>query len=181
MTTIALSEQMAEKSDAELLAMLNLPADWTPEALEAARSELQKRSIDTSNLVSSVPPPLNVPRRSYGALVWAGFLLLGVFSGRAYWFQLVCSVISVGVCVAWFIVSGRCTRRGFLCRFLGYMAFGAGSMLPLSAALLFPLGALKKTSPDIIGSQFVLMFAVGAGLIVGGFYLVFRRNAKVVA
>jgi hypothetical protein len=42
---------MAEKSNDELMAMLVHADDWVPEALDAARTELHKRKVDTSNVV----------------------------------------------------------------------------------------------------------------------------------
>ena len=38
------AEQMARKTDPDLLAMLARPRDWTPEALDAARTEIHKRA-----------------------------------------------------------------------------------------------------------------------------------------
>ena len=42
-----LAQQMAEKSDQDLLAMFASPDDWTAEALDASKTELQKRGIDS--------------------------------------------------------------------------------------------------------------------------------------
>jgi hypothetical protein len=42
-----LALKMAEKSDHELLAMFASPADWTAEALDCAKAELQKRGLDS--------------------------------------------------------------------------------------------------------------------------------------
>ena len=41
-----IEQKIAERTDEELLAMFGQRDDWTPEALEAARIELQKRNID---------------------------------------------------------------------------------------------------------------------------------------
>lgn len=50
---------MAEKSDRELLDMFQSPDDWTAEALDAARAELQKRNVALPSADESVvPPPL---------------------------------------------------------------------------------------------------------------------------
>jgi hypothetical protein len=49
-----LARQMAEKSDAELLAMFASPDDWTTAALECAKAELRKRGIDNPG---ERPPP----------------------------------------------------------------------------------------------------------------------------
>jgi hypothetical protein len=48
---------MADKSNEELSAMFGRPDDWQPEALEAARAELQRRGIDPAAVVGG-PPPL---------------------------------------------------------------------------------------------------------------------------
>ena len=42
-----LAQKMAEKSEQELLAMFASPDDWTAEALDSARTELRKRSLDS--------------------------------------------------------------------------------------------------------------------------------------
>lgn len=39
--------KMAEKTDANLTNMLLHPDNWTSEALDAARTELQRRGIET--------------------------------------------------------------------------------------------------------------------------------------
>jgi hypothetical protein len=44
------AQQMAEKTDQELLAMFTLPADWTAEAFVSAEAELRKRNVDTSHI-----------------------------------------------------------------------------------------------------------------------------------
>lgn len=181
MTTLELSQKIAEKTDAELLAMFQSPADWTAEALDAAIAELQKRNVNTDGLVSVAPPQLDLPKRSYGVVVWAGILLLSMFSGSAYWFQIACGVISIAACAWWFIVSTRCRRHGFFRRLLGYLSFGFGSMLPLSAALLFPLGVVSKTPSDVVAFRFLIMIALAIGLIIGAFALVFQRAEKMVA
>ena len=41
-----LSLQIANKTDEELLAMFKRPENWLPEALDAARAELQRRGVD---------------------------------------------------------------------------------------------------------------------------------------
>ena len=48
-----LAPRMKEKTDQELLAMLGSPADWTLEALDVAKAELQSRKVDTSSLEAS--------------------------------------------------------------------------------------------------------------------------------
>lgn len=45
-----LPQQMAAKTDQELAAMFASPGDWTTEALEAAKVELQRRGIDTATI-----------------------------------------------------------------------------------------------------------------------------------
>jgi hypothetical protein len=46
-----LVEQIAGKSDEELLAMLAKQDDWSPEAINAARAELDKRNIDITQSI----------------------------------------------------------------------------------------------------------------------------------
>src|SRR5436190_5486376 len=45
-TNEQLAAQMAQKTSDELLAMFRSARDWTPEALSAAKNELQKRQMD---------------------------------------------------------------------------------------------------------------------------------------
>lgn len=52
-----LAAQMAGKTSDELSAMLSRPDDWLPEALDAARAELQRRGID-ANTIRVGPPPM---------------------------------------------------------------------------------------------------------------------------
>src|SRR5690349_17919588 len=47
-----LAEQMANKTDDDLLAMFKRPEDWLPEALELAGAELRRRGLTTP------PPPI---------------------------------------------------------------------------------------------------------------------------
>jgi hypothetical protein len=43
-----LPAQIAESTNEQLLAMLKEPGDWIPEALDAARAELQRRGVDSA-------------------------------------------------------------------------------------------------------------------------------------
>ena|ERR1017187_863272 len=54
-----LAQQMADKSEQELLAMFASPADWTPEALDSAKAELRKRNVDTSHIEDA---PVRCPK-----------------------------------------------------------------------------------------------------------------------
>ena len=49
---------MAEKSDVELLDMFESPNDWKPEALNAARAELQRRNVAIPSPEVPAPPPI---------------------------------------------------------------------------------------------------------------------------
>jgi hypothetical protein len=52
-----LAAQMAQKTNDQLVAMLQRPDDWLPESLDAARAEIQRRGIETST-ISVGPPPM---------------------------------------------------------------------------------------------------------------------------
>jgi hypothetical protein len=54
-----LAQQMAEKTDQELLAMFTSPADWTAQALDSAKAELRKRNVDTSHIDDA---PIRCPK-----------------------------------------------------------------------------------------------------------------------
>ena len=53
-----LARQMTEKSDQELLAMLDSPADWSQEALDASKAEVKNRKIVVEPPGNSSLPPL---------------------------------------------------------------------------------------------------------------------------
>src|SRR5579862_4806553 len=56
-----LAGQMTGKPDQELLDMCKRPSDWSPEALEAAKLELQKRNIRVVQVTpEALPLPANV-------------------------------------------------------------------------------------------------------------------------
>ena len=117
---------------------------------------------------------------SYGVLAWAGFLVLGLFAGsHLFLIQVLCCAASVVACISWHVVSRKRRRRGFFRRALGYVAFGLGSMLPLSGAFIVLLGRVQKVSPNRTATLFIIVFLIAAGLIAGARYLVFRRDEKV--
>lgn len=45
-----LAKSLSEKSDQELIGILETPADWRPEVIDFARSELGRRSISTTQI-----------------------------------------------------------------------------------------------------------------------------------
>ena len=53
-----LARQMTEKSDQELLAMLDSPADWSQEALDVAKAEVKNRNITVETPGNSSLPSL---------------------------------------------------------------------------------------------------------------------------
>lgn len=55
-TQSTLPSMMAEKTDQELLDMFSRPADWTPDAIDAARAELQKRGLRPIESSPQQPP-----------------------------------------------------------------------------------------------------------------------------
>lgn len=132
----------------------------------------------TEKIELSLPATKQAPSPSYGILVWAGFLALTAFSGpRTFPIQVVCYLLSLGACIWWFIFSRTHERRRELWRgVLGCIAFGCGSMLPLSAAYVVLLGQVHKDSPIHIAISFIFFIAAATGLIVGASYLVFKRH-----
>ena len=69
-----LAQKMAEKSDQELLAMLETPADWTPEALDAAKAELKTRDTDTKASPLHQTPPVQKSKEAVPITVTTQFL-----------------------------------------------------------------------------------------------------------
>jgi hypothetical protein len=158
--------------------------------------ELRAPETEPSNQVSSTTEFLT-PKPSYGVFVWAGFILLVAYStishlledvehlnivGTFFIFLVVlCGVMSVAVCIWWHFVSKKRARKlGVLRGVLGCIAFAFGTILPLSAAMLIPLGFAKKSSFIIIGAQFIIFLAIATGLIAGAYHLVFQRDEKTV-
>jgi hypothetical protein len=83
-----LSAQMADKTNDELLAMFKRPDDWLPEALDAARAELQRRGVDTGTIHIG-PPPIPDGQPVFFAvsplkLVLMSTVTFGIY--EIYWF-----------------------------------------------------------------------------------------------
>jgi hypothetical protein len=74
---------VAKKTDQELQDMFARPEDWIPLALDAARTELQKRNIRPIEVAAQPAPNVNVedtaggPIPAKGVWWWAGFVTLG--------------------------------------------------------------------------------------------------------
>ena len=87
-TTTPTHMHMAEKTDDQLIQMLRRPDDWLPEALNAARAELQQRGIDTSAITVGPPPmpagqPIFFPVSSLKLVVMC-IVTFGIY--EVYWF-----------------------------------------------------------------------------------------------
>ncbi len=80
-----LNEQMAGKTDQQLVAMFSKPDDWTPEALDAARAELQNRKVP---IPPPPPPPSGEEMRQQRK---RDFKRIG-------WFLLIVGLIASGIC-----------------------------------------------------------------------------------
>ena len=83
-----LQAQMAEKTNEQLLEMLERPEDWLPEALDAANAELQRRGVEASARQTLPPPipdgqPLLFPVSSL-KLVIMSTVTFGIY--EIYWF-----------------------------------------------------------------------------------------------
>ena len=126
---------------------------------------------------------LLVPRPSYGAFVWPGLIVVGVFSSPRVFFVDVLSCVLLGsACVWWFIISRKRFRRSnFLLRFLGYIAFGFGISMFQVGAKIAILGIARKVSAVEISVVFIISLGVAVGLIAGAYGLVFGRENKTVA
>jgi hypothetical protein len=134
MTTPDLATQMAQRSDADLLAMLTQPCDWTPAALDAAKDQLVKRNVGFSGIVATPPPEkrpftqldiLKIARRQR-AMIRA---LLGLFL----------ATITLGI--------ASILRGGEPPEFVvtGYML-----VLPFAFATVFRLAASLRSGADAI-------------------------------
>jgi hypothetical protein len=49
-----IAKSLSEKSDAELIAILENPTDWMPPVVEFARSELARRSVSTEQITQTI-------------------------------------------------------------------------------------------------------------------------------
>lgn len=122
-------------------------------------------------------PGIFTPKPSYGVLVWAAAVAFSVFSGpHVYPIQIVSILSSIAACVWWFVISRTHGRRELVRRVFGYVAFGFGSMLPVSAADIVLMGAAHKVPLIHTLALFIGCFAAGAVLVAGAFYMVFRRH-----
>jgi hypothetical protein len=89
-----LAKSLSEKSDQELIGILERPADWKPEVVDFARSELGRRSISTAQIEQTLTEkmkqkdeefqkrssvPLTFWESVFTALYGAGLGLLGLF------------------------------------------------------------------------------------------------------
>jgi len=89
---------MARKTSDELSAMLSRPDDWLPEALDAAKAELQRRGIDAST-ISVGPPPMPAGQPIFFPvsrlkLVIMSTVTFGIY--ELYWFYKIGSSSSNG-------------------------------------------------------------------------------------
>jgi hypothetical protein len=117
---------------------------------------------------------------SYGVLVWAAFLLLSLVSGHNLaWVEVVCWLALLAACIWWYIFSRRLPRRGFILRAIGYLAFGLGSRLALTAGFTVVLGRTQHVSSSRISIVVVACFLFGAGLITASRYLIFRIARRI--
>ena len=83
-----LAAQMAAKTNDQLSAMFKTPNDWLPEALDAARVELQHRGVDASTILVG-PPPTPQGQPAFFAvsplkLIVMSTATLGIY--ELYWF-----------------------------------------------------------------------------------------------
>ena len=139
-----------------------------------------QEQVTSETPAAATKPEVFAPKPSYGILVWAVVIAFSVFSSpHVFPIQVVCFLASLAACIWWFVVSRTHRRREAGRRVLGYIAFGFGSMLPLSAALVVLLGAVHKDSLTRTLTIFIACLAAAAALIAGAFYLVFRRNETV--
>jgi hypothetical protein len=146
-----------------------------PHCGEKIELALPKPESNRPLIIAPLNHIFSSPKPSYGVLVWAGWLALSVFSrSRTFPIQILCYLVSLGACAWWFVFSRTHERREFWRRMLGYIAFGFGSMLPLSAASVVLLGPVRGFTETYF--LFVLCLAVAAGLIAGAFHVVFRRH-----
>lgn len=82
-TTQSLTEQMADKSDRQLLDIFARPSDWSSEALDAARTELHKRGIAVPEPQPPPAPPSEAEKRK-AMLKRNGWIMLAIFFAAAF-------------------------------------------------------------------------------------------------
>ena len=135
---------------------------------------------------------------SYGFLAWAALLGLVTFPEIVRWLvalpgallspsprptwphislvRALCYLVALAACISCYIASRRARRALFL-RVVGYVAFGLGSLLPISVGLA--CDGVHQVSPIPIAIVFALLIVLPAGLIIGAHHLLFRRDEKV--
>jgi uncharacterized membrane protein YhaH (DUF805 family) len=134
---------------------------------------------------------------SYGVLAWAALLGLVTFPEICRWLlslpgaflasnplpawpqtslvQVLGFLVSLAACVSCYMASGR-TRRGFCLRTAGYIAFGLGSLLPISVGLAS--AGVQQVPPLPITIVLAMMIILPAGLIIPARHLLFVREEK---
>lgn len=132
---------------------------------------------------------------SKGVLWWAWIyviiFIMGIIqpmwrSGNTVPMLFFCSISILGiaifgvVCIWWYGLSKKLKRRRKTSRIIGYLLFGFGSCFPLPGVIAIGLQFISK-SPNTIAMcwTFVLYFLLGAGSIVGAYYLEFQHVASV--
>ncbi len=134
---------------------------------------------------------------SYGVLAWAALLGLITFpeicrcllalpgallgsSPPPAWpqtslLQLLGFLVSLAACISFYMASRR-ARRGFCLRAAGYVAFGLGSLLPISVGLAS--NGVHPGPPLPIAIVLAMMIILPAGLIIAARHLLFIRPEK---
>jgi hypothetical protein len=74
-----LAQQMATQTDQQLQDMFSRPADWTPEALDAARAELRRRGIQPAEVAPQEAPNGDRQRNNYATASLVG-AIIGFFT-----------------------------------------------------------------------------------------------------
>jgi hypothetical protein len=133
-----------------------------------------QRTIEEAVQESTVAQP------SYGVLAWTGLVALGVlggfFAAKVSTIHIVCSFLSIIVCIGAFVFSRRQPRRtSFLLRCLGYIAFGFGTIMFNSVGMIVDV-TVKNPGKGFFPP--ILLIAIPVGVIVGAYYLVFRPTAN---
>jgi len=134
---------------------------------------------------------------SYGVLVWAALLGWVAFQEVFQWLtslgsvpfrssplpawphisldRVLCYSVSLAACISCYMASRR-VRRALPWRVLGYVAFGLGSLLPVSVGLASDNA--HQGSPLPIATLIAVLIVLPAAFIIGAHHLLFRRDEK---
>jgi hypothetical protein len=119
-----------------------------------------------------------------GVWWWVGLIALGSFgqvrqvTSVAVLLLLLPLLATVAICAWWYSQSKKLRRRSTICRLIGYMLFGLGSVSPTSGMVSIVLPMVAKQGSISLAMILIPLASIlfGVVLIVVAYFLVFQRS-----